>query len=221
MSCCCPHSRSAGKLFSIFARRYRKRFQKRGFEPSQNQLMEGISQAGYEGASILEIGSGVGHIHQTLLEQGAQRAMGVDLAPKMIEEAQLWARDRGLAECTDYIEGDFVTMDSDNIELADITVLDKVICCYPDADALVHKSLDKTGHIYAVTYPRKHLLTQIGEKIGIVVMWLIRSCFHPYVHDPEQIETWIKEQGFEKRYENKTLIWLTQVYVKAPASPSS
>ena len=218
MSCCCPHSRSAGKLFSIFARRYRKRFQKKGFEPSQKQLMEGLSQAGYEGASILEIGSGVGHIHQTLLEQGARQAMGIDLAPKMIEEAQQWANDRDLGDRTDYIEGDFVTMGNDNIEIADITVLDKVICCYPDADALVHKSLQKTGRIYAVTYPRKHMLTMIGEKIGIVVMWLIRSCFHPYVHDPEQIEAWITGQGFEKLYENKTLIWLTQVYVKSSAS---
>lgn len=131
MSCCCPHSRSAGKLFSIFARRYRKRFQKKGFEPSQKHLMEGIVQTGIQGASILEIGSGVGHIHQTLLEQGASQATGVDLAAMMIEEAQQWANDRGLGDRTHYIEDDFVTMGDDKTQVADITVLDKVICCYP------------------------------------------------------------------------------------------
>ncbi|MBE9516385.1 MAG: methyltransferase domain-containing protein [Proteobacteria bacterium] len=215
MSCCCPHSRSAGKLFSFFAHRYRKRFQKKGFEPSQKHLMEGITQAGFQQASILEIGSGVGHLHQSLLEQGAQQAAGIDLAPAMIEEAQQWADDRGLADRTTYIEGDFVTMEEGATLAADITILDKVICCYPDADALVHKSLQKTGRVYAVTYPRQHMLTKIGEKIGIFVMWLFRSCFHPYVHDPQQIEAWITSQGFEKQYESKTLIWLTQVYVKA------
>lgn len=214
MSCCCPHSQSAGKFFSFFARRYRKRFQKKGFEPSQKQLMEGIRQAGFQDASILEIGSGVGHLHQTLLEQGARKATGVDLAPNMIKEARQWAADRNLADRVSYIIDDFVTMDENLTQVADITVLDKVICCYPDANALVHKSLAKTRRVYAVTYPRKRLITRIGEKLAFAVMWLIRSSFRSYVHDPDMIEAWITEQGYNKLYENKTVIWLTQVYVK-------
>ncbi|MDH5633806.1 MAG: class I SAM-dependent methyltransferase [Gammaproteobacteria bacterium] len=217
MSCCCPHSRSAGKLFTFFARRYRKRFQKKGFEPSQKQLMEGIVNAGYAGSSILEVGSGVGHFHQTLLENGAQSAVGVDLASGMIEEAGRWAQERGLAERTQYIQGDFVEGLDQDTGVADITILDKVICCYPDAKALISKSLEKTGRVYAVTYPRKRWVTRAGEKLGIVVMRMIRSCFHPYVHDPEQIESWITARGFEKVYQDTTYIWLTQVYVRQPA----
>lgn len=214
MACCCPHSQSAGRLFSFFARRYRKRFQKKGFEPSQKQLLQGIKQAGYKSASILEIGSGVGHLHQTLIEDGASSATGVDLAAKMIEEARRWAADRNIADKVNYINDDFVTLNDNSIENADITILDKVICCYPDADALVHKSLAKTVHVYAVTYPRKRFITLAGEKIGAAIMWLFRSCFRSYVHDPAQIESWITEQGYCKQYENKTFIWLTQVYSK-------
>ena len=95
MNCCCPHSNSANRFFSFFAGRYRKRFEKRGFEPSQEQLMKGLEQAGYQDAKILEIGSGVGHLHQTLLERGAASAVGVDLASKMIEEARRWAARAG------------------------------------------------------------------------------------------------------------------------------
>jgi len=146
MSCCCPHSRSANRFFSFFAGRYRKRFEKKGFEPSQKQLMEGLKQAGYQDAKILEIGSGVGHLHQTMLEQGAASAIGVDLASKMIEEARHWAEDRSL----EYVEGDFMEI-SDTLSEADVTVMDKVVCCYPDADGLVHVSLSKTKHVYIPT----------------------------------------------------------------------
>ena len=100
MPCCCPHSRSASKCFSLFARCYRWRFQHRGFEPAQKQLLEGLEQAGYRNKTVLEIGSGVGHLHQTLLECGAKSAVGIDLAPAMIEQARDWARQRGLAERT-------------------------------------------------------------------------------------------------------------------------
>ena len=213
MSCCCPHSRSASRVFSLFARNYRKRFTKKGFEPSQQQLLEGLQQAGYQHASLLEIGSGVGHLHMTLLEQGAKSATGIDLSPKMIEEARDWSKDRGLDERVVYHQGDFMDI-LQQIEQADVTVMDKVVCCYPDADGLVHASLDKTGRVYALTYPRYRCSVRIAVGIGAALMKLIGSGFRPYAHRPDDIERWVQEAGFEKRYQQTTFIWLTQVYVK-------
>ena len=217
MSCCCPHSRSAGRFFSFFARRYRKRFESKGFEPPQKLLLEGLEQAGYQGASLLEIGSGVGHLHQSLLEKGASTAVGIDLAPKMIEEAKKWASDRGLADRTRYIEGDFMEM-VQTVEQADITLLDKVVCCYPDADGLVHKTLEKTRRVYALIYPRNRWFIRAGCRLGSVLMRLIGSEFRPYVHDPVQVDNWITEAGFTRVYDAHTMIWLAQVYVKDEAA---
>jgi magnesium-protoporphyrin O-methyltransferase len=213
MNCCCPHSNSANRFFSFFAGRYRKRFEKKGFEPSQKQLMEGLKQAGFKDATILEIGSGVGHLHQTLLENGAASAVGVDLASKMIEEARHWAKERDLSERTDYVEGDFMEI-KDTLPDVEITVLDKVVCCYPDADGLVHSSLDKTSRVYALTYPRDRWYVRAMMGFMALMMKVIRSDFRPYVHPPERIEKWIVESGFGKAYENQNLVWLTQVYVK-------
>lgn len=215
MSCCCPHSRSAGRFFSFFARRYRKRFERHGFERSQKQLLAGIEAAGYQEARVLEIGSGVGHLHQTLLEQGAASATGIDLATEMIREASDWARVRGLEERVEYLEGDFMEL-LDQVADADVTVLDKVVCCYPDADGLVHRSLEKTRKVYALTYPRWRWITRLGVVFGAAMMWLLRSDFRPYVHDPRQVEAWIREAGFEKQTELTTFLWLTQVYGKKP-----
>jgi magnesium-protoporphyrin O-methyltransferase len=213
MSCCCPHSNSANRIFSFFARRYRKRFEKKGFEPSQQQLIEGLTRAGYQGASILEIGSGVGHLHQSLLEKGAASAVGVDLASRMIDEAKQWSADRNLDDRTSYIEGDFMEI-SGCIEPADITILDKVVCCYPDADGLVHASLQKTGHVYALTYPRNRWYIRAVMGFSAMLMKVLRSDFRSYVHDPELVEQWITSAGFSKHYQDQKLVWLTQVYVK-------
>ena len=214
MSCCCPHSNSANRFFSFFASRYRRRFEKKGFEPSQKQLLEGLQQAGYRDAKVLEIGSGVGHLHQTLLEQGAASAVGIDLASRMVDEAQHWAEERKLAGRTDYLEGDFMEI-HESLSGADVTVLDKVVCCYPDADGLVHASLKKTNRVYALTYPRNRWYIRTMMGISAFMLKLVRSDFRPYVHDPEMIEKWITETGFSKAYQNNNMVWLTQVYVKS------
>jgi magnesium-protoporphyrin O-methyltransferase len=213
MSCCCPHSNSANRFFSRFAGSYRKRFEKKGFEPSQQHLMEGLEQAGFESASILEIGSGVGHLHQTLLEQGASSAVGIDLASKMIEEAQHWAEERDLTDRVRYVEGDFMEI-ADDFQSAEITVLDKVVCCYPDAEGLVASSLGKTSRVYALTYPRDRWFVRLFMGVMALAMKIARSDFRPYVHSPVQIEKWITRDGFTKNYQHTNLMWLTQVYVR-------
>lgn len=213
MSCCCSHSRSAARLFSAVARRYRRRFARRGFEPSQTQLLAGLEAAGYEGASLLEVGCGVGHLHQSLLERGASSAIGIDLAPKMISEAKRWAAQRGLGDRTRYLVGDFLFL-GDNVEKAEVTLLDKVVCCYPDAEGLVAASLKVTKRVYALTYPRSRWFVRWAGRLGSALMWLLRSDFRAYVHDPLEIEHWIGEAGFRKRYEACTALWLTQVYVR-------
>ena len=213
MSCCCPEAKSASRFFSFFARSYRKRYAKKGLEESQKQLVEGLQQAGFDGNTVLEIGSGVGYLHQALLEQGATSATGVDLSPKMIAEAVAGAKEKSLDDRTSYIQDDFVNI-SESINNADVTILDKVVCCYPDADALVHKSLAHTNRVYALTYPRDRWFIRFGSRLMAGVFWLLRVDFRNYVHSPALLERWITDEGFTKQYENLTKTWQTQVYVR-------
>jgi len=215
MSCCCPHNVAAGRLFSRVARLYSRRYRRAGLEPCQRHLVEGLQRAGIAGATLLEIGSGVGYLHQHLLEAGAARALGVDLAERMIAEARAQAERRGLATRVDYLVGDFVAI-ADSVNNADVTLLDKVICCYPDAETLVRKSLAKTRRVYAFTLPRDRWYTRAGATLMAAVLRLIGSRFRPYVHDPRRVEAWVRGAGFRKQYENQTPVWLTQVYVRVP-----
>lgn len=210
---CCGHNKATGRFFSLFASSSRKRFEKKGFEESQQHLLEGLRQAGFVGASVLEIGCGAGNLHQTLLLEGASSATGVDLAPKMIEQARQWAHDRQLDSQVLYKQGDFVDL-ADTVAPATVTVLDKVVCCYPDADGLVYRSLQKTRRVYALTYPRDTRLNRLFSAIMAGIFWLVRFDFRNYVHSPEQIRGWIEAAGFRRTYQNQTRIWLTEIYVK-------
>ena len=213
MSCSCPHSRSGSRVFSHYARRYRRRFEKKGLEASEKRLVEGIERAGFANASLLEIGSGVGYLHQYLLQRGAASAVGVDLSPKMVQEAEALARKNGLAERTRYRVGDFVEQ-AENFDAADVVILDKVICCYPDAERMVRTSAAKARRVYAYTIPRDRWFNRLFIALGALLLRLFRSNFRSYVHNPKQIEAWMSEAGFTKRYENQTLVWLTSVYVR-------
>ena len=217
MTCCQVPVADTGRFFSRFARWHRFRHQLLGFERSQRQLIEGVRQAGVEQASVLEIGCGPGYVHQTLLRSGAASAVGVELSVRMLQEARLLAKRQSLTERTSYRHGDFVELASE-LEPADVTILDKVVCCYPKAEVLLRLSLDRTRKAYALTYPRDRLTTRVGVRLAALWLKLLGSQFRPYLHDPRGIERTILAAGFKRFYARATPVWLTQIYIRAAAS---
>jgi len=214
MSCCCvPNGAAEGtnKFFNAQARRLEKQFKKKGLQKEQKHLTEGIRQSGMHDAEILEIGCGVGGLHLSLFKDGAAKATGFDISEKMIATARKLANEMGLQERTQYWRGDFVAM-HENAPQVDVTILDKVICCYENAPELIARSTAKTRRVYAVSYPRPSALVRFGFRSLKVLLKLLRETFHPYYHEPRQIQQWIIENGFEKVYEKNTTIWLIQVF---------
>ena len=213
MSCCGTHSGGIGRFFSWFARSSRRRYLKKGLGEAQKKLLQGMESLGFEGASVLEIGCGVGYLHQETLRRGAARAIGVDLSEKMLAEARRLADEHQLAARTDYHVGDFVAL-SAGLPDPDVTILDKVVCCYPDPQTLLDRSVGKTARIFALTYPRAHLVNYIVTALEATLFWIIRLDFRPYVHDPIDLDTWIRAHGFRKHLEDRTFIWAIQVYTR-------
>ena len=212
MNCCRPaHNVDAERFFSRTAKRYRRRIEKKGLEPSSRLLAEAVVAGGITGASVLEIGCGVGGLHQWLLQQGAARAVGVDLSADMLTQARELAQTRGLTSRTEYLQGDFIDL-AGRIEEADAVVLDKVICCTPEATALVSSSASHARRVYAFTVPRERWLVRAGVVILSGVMRLLRSSFRPYLHDLAAIEAQLQALGFRRYDQRYTFLWLMRAY---------
>lgn len=157
-SCCSPAtvSSATNKFFSRWSKRYAKNFRKKGVERTQQYLLDGVRRVPIEGQEILDIGCGVGALHLTLLKQGAVRSIGVEVSEGMIQEAQQLASELGLRDKTSYILGDFVDL-AHLLPESDITLLDKVVCCYEHLDLLIEKSAAKTKRIYALSHPKDNV----------------------------------------------------------------
>jgi magnesium-protoporphyrin O-methyltransferase len=192
-----------------------RKYRRKGLDENQLQIVETLESLGLEGASLLEVGCGVGALHQTLLEKGAATALGIDLAPRMLELAQSRAKELQLEQRTEYKSGDFVEI-SDTLETADITILDKVVCCYPAPRELLGAAISCTRGAIALTYPRKHLIGEIFNHLWNFGFWMFGSDFRGFVHDPQLVQQSIEERGFHRVFNRDSSMWHTQVYVANP-----
>ncbi|MBI4430071.1 MAG: class I SAM-dependent methyltransferase, partial [Ignavibacteriales bacterium] len=155
MTSCCqtnPAQEGTNKFFSRWSKKYAKQFRKGKLEKVQKHLLEGVRTEPVASKEILDIGCGVGSLHLTLLAEGAARATGVDISEGMLDQAKKFSEQRKLEEKTWYVLGDFVHK-ADEIQPADITLLDKVVCCYENVEALVQQSASKTRRVYAFSHP--------------------------------------------------------------------
>ena len=217
MTCCATSNADTDRLFSRVAGLHRWRYRLIGLERTQRQLISGLRRAGIAGASLLEVGCGAGELGRALLQAGAGTALGIDLSAGMLAIARAEAAASGMSDRTDYYQGDFTAM-TDRLPDADVVILDKVVCCYPDWQRMVDSSLAKTRRLYALTYPRDRALTRLGLRVTRWGLHRMGCCYQPYLHAPDRIAARIRDAGFRRIHTALTPIWLTEVYVRTEAS---
>ena len=119
-----------------------KRYRENGPDRTTQLLLDALMREDLQGATLLDVGAGIGVIHHELLSAGCRSATHVDATDANIEAAQQEAARRGHVEQVDFLQGDFVALSSE-IESADIVTLDRVICCYPNMEQLVSASASR------------------------------------------------------------------------------
>ncbi len=212
MSCC--HCQGAQSVFSHrHVAKDLKSYRRKGPRKTTRWLMEALQAAGSEGATLLDVGCGVGVIQHELLGNGVVSAVGVEAVPGYLQAAREEAVRRGHAARVDYKEGDFVDIAGD-IDSADIVTLDRVICCYPDWEALVTVSLAKTRKLYGVVYPRSYWWAKCGLGLLNFLFWLGRNPFRVFAHPTEAVDAAIRDAGFQRLSYRTTPTWQVVVYGK-------
>jgi predicted TPR repeat methyltransferase len=197
-----------------------KRYQDHGPDPTTRALIAAITREGVEGATLLDIGGGIGAIQLELLAAGAARSEGVDASPPYIRLARTEANRRGLADRAVGRVGDFVAVAAE-VEPADIVTLDRVVCCYSDPAALVGRAADHAVRLVGLVYPRTNWWIRLGARIANITLRFRRGGSRIYVHPDRAVEAPLRTAGFERRTIKRTLIWQVALFVRRPGSAAA
>jgi magnesium-protoporphyrin O-methyltransferase len=188
-------------------------------------LLRGLEEAGIRDRTVLDVGCGIGDLAIEAVRQGAVRAFGVELSAKAVEEARRLAVERGVADRTSFEVGDGSRMPLPN---ADVVVLNRVFCCYRDAEALLENSLSAAGSVYAFTTPPSKGLGGAFAKVQARfwnVWYRLRDRkfqgFRVYIHDVDRIDARVQSGGFRPiRRERRRFVWHLAVYARPRISPA-
>ena len=213
MNCCQREG-----LESFFNQREAKRrlrvYKRKGPERSTRILLDALREAGVSGATLLDIGGGIGAIPLELLASGVSSATDVDVSSAYIAAAREEAGRRGYAERVSYQHGDFVAL-APEIAPADVVTLDRVICCYPDMPGLVGSSAAKARRLYGVVYPRDNWPAPVLASAINAIFRLQRHQFRFFTHRTRDIEGVLRQEGLERRFHRYAGVWQVAVYAKA------
>ncbi len=206
MSCCQP-PRGYTRIFSKrAARRSAKRYREKGLDDTAEEIVEFLREHGVEGASVLEIGGGVGAIQLELLKVGAARATNLELSPEYEETARELIHERGLDDRVERRLGD-VVQEPDLAGEADAVVMHRVVCCYPDYDALVGAAAERARRYLVLSFPRPRWLIRVGLGAMNVGAWILRWEYRSWVHPPQGLVEAAERRGLRLASESRGRVW--------------
>jgi 2-polyprenyl-3-methyl-5-hydroxy-6-metoxy-1,4-benzoquinol methylase len=194
-----------------------RRFRRRGPTRSTQILIDELRAAGVDGASLIDIGGGVGAIHHALLDAGASTATHVDISSEYIAAAREEAVRRGHDSRVLFVRGDFVQL-APQVPAADVVTLDRVICCYPDMEALVGNAAEKARRLFGAVYPPDTWWMRMTARAINALLRLRRSAFRVYVHTPAAIDEVLRRHGLERVARRRTALWEIATYARRGAS---
>lgn len=164
-----------------------------------------------QGASLLDIGAGLGDLETALFARGLGSATHVEASEAYSAAARKIACREGWEDRVRFRVGDFIEL-SDGLHEADIVTLDRVVCCYPDMPGLVDRAAHCTRHLCAVSAPRDRWWVRAFIGLENLVRRLRRDPFRTFVHSWAAMDARLAARGLERIGEGGTRIWRVVVY---------
>ena len=201
-----PARASEGPIGAHFDKRYQDW---EPIAPEATDLLFGwLRDEGLAGSSVMDIGCGTGELLVRALEAGATRGTGADLSSAAIAMASDLAHERGLADRLDLWVGDAAV---ESLDSHDVVVLDKVICCYPDADALIARSTAAARHLYAFAIPESRGFWGLVARTRWLVFGTMERLrgerMDRFIHEREAVEAKIAAAGFRPLHTGRQFVW--------------
>jgi hypothetical protein len=189
-----------------FARSVAARYRRRGLGRTARVVVELLAQGGVRDATVLEIGGGVGEVQLELLRRGAASATNLELSPGYDAEAAALVTEAGLTGRVHRRLVD-IAADPDAVPPADVVVLHRVVCCYPDHARLLGAAADRTRRQLVFSHPRRNLATRAFVASQNLLLRVTGRDFRTYAHPPEAMLAVLAEHGLQLRATHRGPVW--------------
>jgi magnesium-protoporphyrin O-methyltransferase len=203
---CCSASGWDEFFTDKVARRDARRYRRSGLDGNARRLVDFVRHQGVDGRSVLEVGGGVGAIQVELLRAGASRTVNAELSAAYEPHAAALADEARLVGRTERRVLDFATQGHE-IEDADVVILHKVVCCYPDYETLVGTAATHAKHQLALTFPRDAVWLRLGFTVLNLLQRMRRRSFRVYLHPPASVLAVARAHGLEPASHHRGLVW--------------
>jgi hypothetical protein len=194
MSGCCARHGQEQLFGDRFAERAARRYRRKGPDAMARALARRASAGGLEGATVLEIGGGIGQVLLELLKAGARAGEVVELVPSYEPHVRTLAVEAGVDERASFRTADLVADPAARRE-ADIVVLNKVVCCTPDGIELAAIAASLARRTIVLSFPRDVWWTRFFFAVGNGFMRVRRRSFRAFVHSPQALRRAAEEHG--------------------------
>jgi predicted TPR repeat methyltransferase len=194
-----------------------ERYRRHGPDATTAMLLDMIRERGVSGATLLDVGGGIGIIDHELLRAGVGHAVLVDASAPAVQAARGEARRRGVLDRLEFVDGDFVSR-APGIDPADIVTLDRVICCYPDLESLVRLSASRARSVYGLVLPRDR--RPLRWALPLLNVWFrLRGIrYRAFLHPNAEVDRLVAEAGLRPVREEQTLVWRVVLYERPTAA---
>ena len=207
MGSCC-NARGCDDFFGRkFARRVAARYRKRGLDKTAARIVGFLEGAGIERASVLEIGGGVGEIQLELLKRGAANAVNLELSPAYDHEARALLREAGIDESRVERRLHDIAAAPGEVEPADVVVLHRVVCCYPDYERLLGAAAGRARRLLVFSHPPRNLLSRGFLKLQNLGFRLSGKEFRTFAHPPAAMLEVCGAHGLRPTYAHAGTVW--------------
>ncbi len=206
MPACCGPDGYAQLFDEENARSDVRNYLKKGLDPTGQRMVDEIARRGVSGASVLEVGGGIGALEIELLRGGADHATNVELVGTYEQAAHDLLETLGLTPRVDRKLLDFA-QNGGEVPHADIVLLHRVICCYPDMESLVRASADHAARLLALSFPADRWWWRVGQLLSRAWFRLRGCAFRLYLHDPRRILAIAESAGLRPVLQHRGWVW--------------
>lgn len=211
--CCDPQG--CDRVFTgRFARAMAKSYRRRGLGRTAQRMVDFAAEQGVQGATVLEIGGGVGEIQVELLRRGASSATNLELSPAYEDEAARLLAEAGLTGRAQRRLID-IAETPEAVEPADVVVLHRVVCCYPDYARLLGAAASHARRVLVFSHPVRNPLSRAVVGAQNLFFRLRGSRFRVFVHPPEAMLAVLADHGLEPTVVSGGPVWRIAAGVRA------